>query len=438
MSDIVETVKAFFEKYGIKTSGEPVLLGFSGGVDSLCLLNILHELNIPVIAIHLNHNWRGEESREDAERCRDFCTKHNIKFYSETLDDGLPKTETAAREARYEFFEKCAEKFKSEYFLTAHNADDNAETVLYRIIKGTGVAGLSAIEEHRGIFYRPFLKVSRACIENYSKEHNLHPNIDSSNMNTKYKRNLIRQKILPLCEEINPKCKEALNSLSEIATDENNLLQEYLNQLQKEIGNSTEKFLKAPDAAQNRIIYEIFLKNGIDYDRASILRIKNFIKENSGAKSGKKCSITKNHFMFVNENYFEVIQKQSTHLPEISVTKEGTYDTGNYIFSIEKCAVKPYKFPPDSDYRAYAELKEVNFTLRKRRDGDIISPLGTSGAKKLKKYLTDKKIPKHIKDEMLFLCRDNEVLWAAGAGISNKIKVETNPTHVLKLTKKEG
>lgn len=438
MSDIVETVKAFFEKYGIKTSGEPVLLGFSGGVDSLCLLNILHELNIPVIAIHLNHNWRGEESREDAERCRDFCTKHNIKFYSETLDDGVPKTETAAREARYEFFEKCAEKFKSKYFLTAHNADDNAETVLYRIIKGTGVAGLSAIEEHRGIFYRPFLKVSRACIENYSKEHNLHPNIDSSNMNTKYKRNLIRQKILPLCEEINPKCKEALNSLSEIATDENNLLQEYLNQLQKEIGNSTEKFLKAPDAAQNRIIYEIFLKNGIDYDRASILRIKNFIKENSGAKSGKKCSITKDLFMFVNEKYFGIIQKTCTQPTEVLITKEGTYDTGNYIFSIEKCAVKPYKFPPDSDYRAYAELKEVNFTLRKRRDGDIISPLGTSGAKKLKKYLTDKKIPKHIKDEMLFLCRDNEVLWAAGAGISNKIKVETNPTHVLKLTKKEG
>lgn len=438
MTDITETVNLFLKKYGIDTSGEKVLLGFSGGADSLCLLNILHELNIPVAAIHLNHNWRGEESKRDELFCADFCKKNNIEFYTETLDGTVPQTETAAREARYAFFEKCAGKFQSRYFLTAHNADDNAETVLYRIIKGTGVSGICAIQEKRGIFYRPLLKVSRAGIEQYCAERNLRPNIDSSNKNTKYKRNLIRQKILPLCETINPKCKSAINSLSEIAQEEDTLLEEYINLLKQEIGNSTQKFLSASDAVQNRIIYEIFIKSGIDYDRASILRIKNFIKTNCNSKSGKKCSITKDIFMFVNKNYFEIIRTNNAQLPGISIQNEGSYEIGSYIFSIEKCCQKPEKFPADSEYTAYASLPEIDFTLRTRRDGDIITPLGTNGTQKLKKYLTNKKIPKHIKDEMLFLFKGNEVLWAIGAGISSKIKVETQPTHVLKLIKKEG
>ena len=189
---------------------------------------------------------------------------------------------------------------------------------------------------------------------------------------------------------------------------------------------------------QNRIIYEIFVNNNIDYDKTSILRIKNFVIENAGSKSGKKCSITKNIFMFVNEKYFEVISRQELSKKEISIKKEGNFEIDGYIFSIKKCSKLPSKFPNDIDYTAYVELPEVNFTLRTRRDGDIIRPLGTDGTQKLKKYLTNKKIPKHIKDEMLFLCRGNEVLWAIGTGISSTIKVETKPTHVLKLVKKEG
>ncbi len=438
MSSIIETVNLFLKKYGITSSGAKILLGFSGGYDSLCLLHILKELKIPVIAIHLNHNWRGEESKKDENFCKDYCKKNNIEFYSKTLSDKIAKTETAAREARYEFFEECAQKYNSKYFLTAHNADDNAETVLYRIIKGTGISGLSAIQEKRGIFYRPLISVYRSEIEQYCSENNLTPNIDSSNSNIKYKRNLIRQKILPKCEIINQNCKEAINSLSAIAQEENELIKEYIKIQKEKIGNSTKEFIKASDAVQNRIIYEIFLKNHIDYDRTSILRIKDFIKTNSNSKSGKKCSITKNVFMFANEQYFEILTQNTPDKFEISITKEGTYEVAGYVFSINKCSNTPLKYPEDKDLTAYVELSEINFQLRNRKAGDIIHPLGILGTQKLKKYLTNKKIPKHIKDEMLFLCKGNEVLWAIGIGISNSIKVETKPTHVLKLAKKEG
>ena len=111
----------------------PILVGFSGGFDSLCLLNILEELKINVIALHLNHNWRGNESLKDMEFCKRYCENKGIPFYSETLDEKVPHTETAAREARYDFFERAAKKFNSKIVFTAHNADDNAETVTKRL-----------------------------------------------------------------------------------------------------------------------------------------------------------------------------------------------------------------------------------------------------------------------------------------------------------------
>lgn len=438
MNNIVETVDLFLENYGIKNSGKKVLLGFSGGCDSLCLLHILNTLKIPVAAIHLNHNWRGEESKKDETFCLDFCKKNKIEFYSKTLSADIPKTETAAREARYEFFKECAQKFNTGYVLTAHNADDNAETVLYRIIKGTGVAGLSAIQERRGIFYRPMLNIFRCDIENYCKENELVPNIDSSNENTKYKRNLIRHKILPLCEEINPKCKNVMNSLSDLAKNENDLLEEYMSKLKSEIKNSVQKFAASSDAVQNRLIYDLLIENNLDYDRKTILRIKNFILENINSKSGKKCSVTKDVFMFVNHEYFEIIRKNPPKKYELEIIKEGTYDIGNFVFSIKKTNRTPDKFPKDSDYTAYVNLDEINFTLRTRKQGDIIVPFGTEGTQKLKKYLNNKKVPDYKKDCILFLCRQNEVFWAIGLGISNKIKVDTTATHVLKLVKKEG
>ena len=187
---IKDKVSKFIKKYNLSGT---FIVAFSGGYDSMCLLDILHKMNCDVVAIHLNHNWRGDESRKEEQNCKNFTLKNNIKYYTETLPENIEKTETAAREARYDFFKRCALKFNSDIVFTAHNFDDNAETVLYRITKGTGITGLQGIAEHRDIFYRPLLNIERKDIELYCKENNLAPNIDSSNKNTKYKRNLIRQ-----------------------------------------------------------------------------------------------------------------------------------------------------------------------------------------------------------------------------------------------------
>lgn len=252
---IISRVKNFIEKY--KLSGT-FIVAFSGGYDSMCLLDVLNKLRYDIAAVHLNHNWRGEESLAEAKVCEEFCTSRGIKFYTETLPDNIEKTETAAREARYKFFKRCAEKFNSKTVFTAHNFDDNAETVLYRIIKGTGIAGLQGIAERRDIYYRPLLSISREEIEKYCRQNNLHPNNDSSNSDTKYKRNLIRHKILPLMKEINPKVTNAINSLSDIAKQEDE---------------------------QTNSIRQMLIENKLDYDCKKIKEIQQFIEENKNSKS---------------------------------------------------------------------------------------------------------------------------------------------------------
>lgn len=434
--NITETVKSFLEKYELENTR--LLVGFSGGYDSLCLLDIINKLGFSPIAVHLNHNWRGSESKRDENFCREFCRKNGIEFYTEILSDSVAHTETAAREARYEFFEKCAEKYNSVSVLTAHNLDDLAETMIYRIIKGTGIVGLKGISEKRGIFYRPLLDVSRCDIETYCAENNLKGVTDSSNEDIKYKRNFIRHKLIPLITEINKNYPKALKTLSEISDETSEIVNEYMQKVKDDTGNSTQKFVKLGKHAQNYFVHDYFIRNNLDYDRKKITLVVDFINGNSSSKSGSRASVTTDLWIFANREKFEFINSLNTENIEIPVAQEGDYEFEDYIFSIKKAKKTPEKFPQDKDFEAYVQLDRINFTLRHRKDGDIITPLGSHGSQKLKKYLNEKKIPNHEKDASVFLCSGNEVLWAAGIGISNRIKVVSKATHVIKLFKKEG
>lgn len=417
---IKEQVKNFIEKYNLTGT---FLVAFSGGYDSMCLLDVLNKLGYNLIAIHLNHNWRGEESLAEARNCENFATKNNIRFYSETLPDNVEKTETAAREARYEFFKRCAKKFNSNIIFTAHNFDDNAETILYRIIKGTGIKGLEGIYENREIYYRPLLKIRREAIENYCNENKLTPNNDSSNLNTKYKRNLIRHKILPLMKEINPNALEAINSLSEIAQENNKLIDNYL----------SKNLLTATKSEQKYLIRKLLKENNIDYDKKKIEEILNFINENKASKSGKKISLTTNLWLFVNNKKVELITNNQKDNSQLKILDIGEYNFANRIFSIKTFDENKIIYPKDNEFKALIEIDKIDFTLRYRNDGDFIQPLGSKGTQKLKKYLNEKKIPQHQKDNILLLTQNNEVLWVSGFGINEKIKVKTKPTHIIEL-----
>lgn len=444
MNIIREIVKSFLQKYDLNKPDLTYLVAFSGGYDSMCLLHCLKKnTKNKIIALHLNHNWRGEESNQEEQNCKEFCSNLGIEFYCEKLSPKIPHTETAARNARYNFFEKCAQKFNSKIIFTAHNKNDNAETLIYRIATGTGISGLQGISEQRNIYYRPLLTIERCEIEKYCTKNHLNPNNDSSNADIKYKRNFIRHHIMPAFNKLNPDSLDKINTLSQIAKEETEIIEQYLKIIYEKISDSdkinTKKFLNQSQSVQKRLIYNLFTKHNLDYDRSKILNILEFIHENSTSKSGKTCSLTENMWIFVSEKIIEIVNHQTPNLTYFHITKEGKYENDDYIFEIVKFEKDIRKFPKDNDGTAYVNLPPMfDFELRTRQDGDIIKPFGLNGTQKLKKYLNEKKIPNHEKDKLLFLAQDNEILWAINLGISDKIKVTSKPTHRLTFYKKEN
>ena len=449
---MLNTVENFLIKHELNKAENTFLIGFSGGCDSLCLIDLLNELSkkygFKIIALHLNHNWRGEESLQEEINCKRYCENKNIDYISETLELTERKTENIARKARYDFFLKYAEKYKNSSIFTAHTFSDNAETVIYRIIKGTGVKGLQGIRDKKikqGYpVYRPLLSISRDEIEAYCKSKGLIPNIDSSNFDVNYKRNFIRHKIMPLFNEINFHAEKSINSLSELAVCQNNIVNEYLTIIKKDIYDGekilTEKVKRLSDDVIRELIYEIYLNEKLDYDRKKINNILEFIKSNINSKAGSRYSLTNDLWIFVNYKYIYLITKLQAdkNETEVEIKGEGEWKfSENINFSVKKFSGEDdFKFPQENELYAYVNLENAGseFTLRTRREGDFIIPFGMKGKMKLKKFLNSKEVLKHERDEIILLCQGSEVLWVIGVGLSNKLKVVNKPSHVLKLT----
>jgi len=295
---MINIVEKFLIKYTLAKPEKTFLVGFSGGCDSLCLIDILQGLSkkygFKIIALHLNHNWRGEESRNEAENCKKYCESHNIEFISETLQENNHKTESFAREARYAFFLKHAKNYPNSSIFTAHTQNDNAETIIYRIIKGTGIKGIGGILPKRirdGVeLYRPLLSISRSQIEDYCNSKGLVANTDSSNFDINYKRNFIRHNIMPLFEEINFHAEKSIVSLANLAISQTKIVDEYISLILKDVYVDgkllSEKFKMLSPEVMQQIIYEACLKSHLDYDRKKITNILDFIKSNFDSKSG--------------------------------------------------------------------------------------------------------------------------------------------------------
>ncbi len=446
---MLNKIADFLRKYELQD--KTILVGFSGGYDSMCLLDILAKLKeneefweINVIAAHFNHNWRGEEALREQEVCRLFAASRGMEFYTRTAQAGLKKSENEARIARYEFFEEAMEEYDADAVFTAHNKDDNAETVLYRVIKGTGLVGLKGISEKRNCFYRPLLKTTRVEIVNYCETNNLNPNNDSSNTDINYKRNYLRLNIIPALEKINPSVKESLNTLAEVSNSENEIIEEYLSTLRNDVIKDDKIISQAYRAlsaqVKKRFIHEYIQKFDLDYDFKKINEIYEFIEANLSRKNGNTLSLATAKWLYVDEKIIETIPhhavKEKIEVPEIIINKEGEYSIGNRTLILKKYEEKEiFIFPDAAASFVYADLSKIKMplTVRTRRDGDIINPFGMRGTMKLKKYLNSKGVNKHKRDEILLLTNNDEVLWVVGVGLSDKIGVTSVPTHVIEV-----
>lgn len=300
---MLETVENFLIKYNIKAKS--VIVGFSSGPDSCALALLLNELkqkyNLNLILAYFNHCWRDEAKFEE-EFTADFANKIGADFFIECAPGDAIKSEEAARDLRYAFFNETSKKFNTDIVFLAHNKNDNIETAVYRIIKGASPKGLCSIPEHRDIYYRPMLNITKKEILDYLKEKNQKFMIDSSNEDTKYKRNLIRKKILPLFSEINPNYVENINNLIKTSLDAVNIIEDTIAKAKNEVIIDNiidyDKFINL----KREIRYEIlndYLKPMLKYrNYKTIKKFDDFILNNKNTKT----SINQNQFLKIKKN----------------------------------------------------------------------------------------------------------------------------------------
>ena len=272
---VKEQVLNTIKKYNLINENDIVLIGVSGGPDSICLLHILNtlkeKLKIKIYVAHVNHMIRKEADSE-TEYVRNICNNLGIECFVKKIDvEELAKqskkgTEEMGREIRYNFFDEIANKVKANKIVTAHNNNDNAETILLNILRGSGISGLKGIEAKRDNKYiRPLIETNRKDIEEYCKDNLLNPKIDKTNLDIIYKRNKVRNELIPyIKKEFNPNIIKTINRLSEIVKDENCFLDKIVDttfndicieeQANKKIILDLKKFNKLDIVIKRRIV----------------------------------------------------------------------------------------------------------------------------------------------------------------------------------------
>lgn len=267
--ELQDKVLKTIQKYNLIQNGDSIVIGVSGGPDSMTLLNVLinlkQKLEISKIVVATVNHMIREEAEEETKFVENFCESHGIEFYLKKVDvqeEARSKkisTELAGRNARYDFFEEVLKKTGSNKIATAHNSNDNAETVLMNLLRGSGVSGLKGIEKIRdGKFIRPIIECKRSEIEQYCLENKLNPRYDKTNNENTYTRNKIRNMLIPYIEEnFNPNIVDSLNRLSTIATKED----EYIHKI---VENSFKNIVITADMGKKEIILDLKKFNELD------------------------------------------------------------------------------------------------------------------------------------------------------------------------------
>ncbi len=248
---VLETIK----KYNLISPKDKLVLGVSGGPDSICMLDILDKirknpnlnLNFEITVAHVNHLIR-KEAKEDEEYVKKYCNKRNLKFYSESIDilkianNKKVGTEEAGREERYKYFDKILKETNSNKIAIAHNKNDKIETIIMHILRGSGISGLIGIEAKTNKYIRPLVEIERIEIEEYCKINNLNPRIDKTNFENIYTRNKIRNIVLPyIKKEFNPNIIQTIDRLSNLVKEEDQYLKKQVEKIYTEIKEKEQK-----------------------------------------------------------------------------------------------------------------------------------------------------------------------------------------------------
>ena len=469
---IIKVIKTI-EKYGMIEEGDKIILAVSGGPDSTCLLDILNkikeQLKISLFVAHVHHGIREKEADVEARFVRLKSYHLNLPFQQLSLsvpemakEMGL-SIEQAGRIARYKFFQELIVKHQAQKIALGHHADDQIETILMRLIRGSGLRGLRGIPAKRNYFIRPLIECSRLEIEAYCKRRRLAYCFDSTNKEPRYFRNKIRQQLIPLLkEEYNPAIGKNLLQLQAIVNDELDFWDEitehyYLKTLKKEgkyyIILDNHILRGWPAGIQRSVIrralrhFKKFLED-IQFNHIEAIRLL-YLKD-EGEKFldlPGEIRVRKSYQDLVLgfAKHLRITKKEETCKPvefELALDREAVIADLGLKFIVQKYDYKYLDYENlinrISRSEACLDYDKLNFPLRVRgrKPGDRFQPLNSTFFKKVKDYFIDKKVDRYERDKaMLIVDNSNRIVWIAGFQIDNRFKITRKTKTVLHIQK---
>lgn len=417
-----ESIQAKVAKY-IKVNHlledkQSVIIGLSGGADSVTLLHILKSLGYSCIAAHCNFMLRGEESMRDERMVRKLCTEWGIKLELVTFDTKLEAKENkisiemAARNLRYRWFEEIRMKYRIDRIAIAHHRDDSIETLLLNLIRGAGIRGLSGIKKRNNSVIRPLLGISKEEVVAYSEDNHLPSVHDSSNDETVFLRNKVRHELIPYLETINPSIRRTLASTIEHLQSANELIANYVSKYQPYIDDRALPFAIINQFLDKQyVLFELFHPLGFNSEQVvSIL-------QSLDSQSGK-------HFESVTG--WRVLRDRDKL---VIVSPDDEMNSESPHFSIDECLIdssnssEKIKFTKEV---AVIDSKNITFplSLRKWEHGDRFSPFGMTGTKLVSDYMTDRKMTALEKKNQWVVCdAEKNIIWLVNQTVDNRYRL---------------
>ncbi len=461
--NFIDKVIATSRKYDMISEGEVILSGLSGGPDSVCLLHALHKMKdafkLNITALYIDHGLRPDETGSEIEFCKDICKNLNLPFMQKSIDvkscakEQKLNIQEAARQLRYRIFDETSYEINARKIALGHTADDQAETLIMRLLRGSGPTGLSGIPPVRGYIIRPLIEIGRGEIERFLDAEKIAYIIDSSNLKKDYLRNRIRLSLMPMLKELNPDIIGTLSKTAAIFRDEERYFEFIVTKtLMKLITRKTDHRIElflSPFEIMDKVIMRRVLRRAIDETKGlrgiSFIHIEDIIELVKRGDAGDRVYLP---------GGIRVIKKYSTILLTSETPVQLTACTltvpGDTILKEAGVLIKASVIEDQGSevsnqnsglWTAFGifDADKLDFPLlvRHRTDGDFFYPSGFGRKRKIQDFFVDQKVPRDERDRVPLIISANDIIWVVGYRGDDRFRVTEETKRALKLEIKQ-
>ncbi|MDD5624472.1 MAG: tRNA lysidine(34) synthetase TilS [Candidatus Cloacimonetes bacterium] len=443
-------LKSYIREKHLFSAEAKLLLGVSGGSDSVALLYLFSllrsEIDITILAVHINHQLRGEESEADAVLVRDLCQKLGVPLIVRKINL-TDRSENQARNKRFEAFLQVLDAYRFDYIVTGHHNNDQTETMLLNLFRGAGLSGLAGLRPRSGKVLHPLLCFSKKELQDLLVEAQIPWREDSSNQELSYRRNWIRHQLLPLLEqEINPQISTSLGSQAEIFADAEDMILRRMKSLLKKVvlkEDNRKVILSLPVLKHYSKLEQYYILREVIAEISGSRRdffAHNFENIRSLFETDGSKKVSLNNGLEACKQYNELIIRHSEEpllVPEPIVVEEDRSRVvwGDYRFSFKLLKVLPDRYSNDP-LKVYLDADKIKypFVIRSRQPGDRFMPFGMQQMVKLKDFLINCKVPKFERDYIPIFDDGEKIFWVTGKRLDQRVAIDENSTRFLHIT----